>query len=221
MHAPRPCAAGPPGAPARRPARAVVAISVPQESRATPPNAWAVPNQSAATPIPGPAIEPMEKSPMTIPDSRPRRSSGALWVTQAIEAVQTVLLAAPWRKRAKISTVAFGAIGEQHRRADHDDGGGERDPAAAEARCQRRARERHDRRRRGIDREEDGDAEGVEVEALRVVRQERKHGEEQRRVDEHREPHRDGDPPVVSPRGHARRHDRRATLRLRPDNANQ
>ncbi len=47
--------------------------------------------------------------PITMPDSRPRRSGGALWVTQAIEAVHTVPLATPCRKRAATSVSTFGA----------------------------------------------------------------------------------------------------------------
>ena len=68
-----------------------------------------MPAQDAKAPTSGPAIEPAESMPMTMPDSRPRRSGGALCVTHAIEAVHTVPLARPCRKRAATSVCAFGA----------------------------------------------------------------------------------------------------------------
>ena len=43
----------------------------------------------------GPATEPAESMPITIPDSRPRRPGGALSVTQDIDAVQIEPLARP------------------------------------------------------------------------------------------------------------------------------
>ena len=58
--------------------------------------------------MPGPATEPAESMPITIPDSLPRRSGGALSVTQDMEAVQIEPLAKPWTKRARIRTAAFG-----------------------------------------------------------------------------------------------------------------
>jgi hypothetical protein len=46
--------------------------------------------------------------PITIPDSLPRCSGGALSVTHDMEAVQIDPLAKPWTKRARIRTAAFG-----------------------------------------------------------------------------------------------------------------
>ena len=88
---------------------AAVTITESALSKATHRNAGAVPAQAAKAPISGPAIEPAESIPITMPDSRPRLSGGALWVTQAIEAVHTVPLARPCRKRAATSVSAFGA----------------------------------------------------------------------------------------------------------------
>ena len=58
---------------------------------------------------PGPATDPADSIPITIPDSRPRRSGGALSVTHDIDAVQIEPLAKPCTNRAATRTVAFGA----------------------------------------------------------------------------------------------------------------
>src|SRR5512141_3527216 len=76
---------------------------------ATRPNAGPWPAQLARAPIAGPATEPADSIPITIPDSRPRRPGGALSVTHAIEAVQIEPLANPWTNRARTSTRALGA----------------------------------------------------------------------------------------------------------------
>ena len=68
-----------------------------------------MPIQAARAPTIGPAIDPADSMPMTIPDSRPRRSGGALSVTQAIDAVHTVPLATPCRNRDRIRAQAPGA----------------------------------------------------------------------------------------------------------------
>ncbi len=93
-----------------RPAGAsAVTTTVTPLNTATDRNAGAVPAQDAKAPTSGPAMDPAERRPITMPDSRPRLFGGALWVTQAIEAVQTVPLAMPCRKRAATSVSAFGA----------------------------------------------------------------------------------------------------------------
>ena len=68
-------------------------------------------------------------------------------MTQAIEAVQTVPLAMPCRKRAATSVSAFGANAKTIVATVITTPGRERDPAPADARRQRDARERDERRR--------------------------------------------------------------------------
>src|SRR5581483_10362187 len=93
-----------------RPAGASAVQTTPSAAtRATIRNAGADPTQAASAPTPGPAIDPADSIPITIPDSRPRRSGGALWVTHAIDAVHTVPLATPCTNRAATSTPALGA----------------------------------------------------------------------------------------------------------------
>lgn len=70
---------------------------------------YRAPATDASAPIPGPATEPADSIPMTMPDSRPRRPGGALSVTQDIDAVQIDPLAAPCRKRASVRMIAVGA----------------------------------------------------------------------------------------------------------------
>ena len=92
------------------PAGAAAASASPNRlTIATLPNATPWPAQLASAPTAGPATEPAESMPITIPDSRPRRPGGALSVTQAIEAVQIEPDATPWTNRASTSTSALGA----------------------------------------------------------------------------------------------------------------
>ena len=76
---------------------------------ATSRKAGAEPTQAASAPMAGPAIDPADSIPITIPDSRPRRPPGALSVTQAMDAVQIEPLAVPCTNRAATSTGALGA----------------------------------------------------------------------------------------------------------------
>jgi hypothetical protein len=94
------------GAPATRPLGASAARTTPSKlTAATRPNASSCPAQAASAPTAGPATDPAESIPITIPDSRPRRPA-ALSVTQAIDPVQIELQALT---AAPQSTVAFGA----------------------------------------------------------------------------------------------------------------
>ena len=63
----------------------------------------------ANEPTPGPITAPVEKRPMTMPDSRGRRSRGVFAESQAIDAAQVMPAAMPCSMRAPTSTEAFGA----------------------------------------------------------------------------------------------------------------
>ena len=98
------------GALTARPAGASAARTTPSTlTAATRPKASCCPAHAATAPTAGPAIDPAESIPITIPDSRPRRPGSALSVTQAIDPVQIEPLARPWTSRAATSTPAFGA----------------------------------------------------------------------------------------------------------------
>ena len=63
----------------------------------------------ANEPTPGPITAPVENRPMTMPDSRGRRSRGVFADSHAIEAAQVMPAAQPCSARARSSTTAFGA----------------------------------------------------------------------------------------------------------------
>ncbi len=63
----------------------------------------------ANEPTPGPITAPVEKSPMTMPASRPSRSRGVLAESHAIDAAHVMPAAQPCRPRARSSTITLGA----------------------------------------------------------------------------------------------------------------